>query len=213
MRHRRLKDHTGRRFGKLVILDILERDTVQNDHLMLVRCDCGNVAKKRLKLMRSGRTASCGCLASAVLAERNTKHGLTRTHPRSYRTWKDMRARCNNPSNADYRNYGARGIAVCERWGDFANFVSDMGERPSGCTIDRINVSKGYEPGNCRWATSIEQARNKRNNRMIVLDGVEKTLQEWCNQFGIDHSKVRYRLSAGYSPEEAFSLGDKRLVR
>jgi len=122
-----------------------------------------------------------------------------------------MRARCLNPNNTDYKDYGGRGIAICERWNDFALFLSDMGSRPHGTTIDRINVASDYRPDNCRWATAKIQANNKRSNHRITIEGDTKTLQEWCDLFGIEPSKVRYRLSQGFSSVDAFKLVDFRL--
>jgi hypothetical protein len=145
------------------------------------------------------------------LAARNTKHGLSRAQPREYRSWKDMRSRVLCESNDDYADYGGRGITICDRWSDFALFFADMGERPSGMTIDRANVNGNYEPGNCRWATGKVQANNKRSNRKITWNGVTKNLQEWCDQLQIERTKVSYRLSIGMPLEEAFSQKDFRL--
>lgn len=121
-----------------------------------------------------------------------------------------MRARCFNPQNQDYKDYGARGITVCERWMDFANFHADMGERPAGLTIDRIDVNGNYEPRNCRWADLTAQANNKRNNRTVEWNGVCKTLMQWSREIGIDRSKVRYRLDQGWPVEKAFARQDFR---
>lgn len=144
------------------------------------------------------------------LVARNTKHGLSRVHKSEYRTWKDMRARCNNPNNTDYYNYGARGIMVCQRWDDFALFYDDMGNRPIGFTLDRINPLGNYEPTNCRWANASTQANNKRTNRRISHNGEERTLLQWCRLFNLDHSRVRYRLAQGWPTEKAFSKEDFR---
>ena len=121
-----------------------------------------------------------------------------------------MRTRCLNPQNQDYKDYGARGITVCERWMDFANFHADMGERPAGLTIERIDVNGNYEPGNCRWADLTAQANNKRNNRTVEWNGVCKTLMQWSREIGIDRSKVRYRLDHGWPVEKAFARQDFR---
>lgn len=212
MRNRKLKDYTGARYGRLVVTRMVERGDAENNHLMEVLCDCGVVARKRIKLMRSGHTSSCGCIAREVLVARNATHGLSHGNRREYRSWKDMRARCRNPNDSDFADYGGRGIAVCERWDDFAEFLADMGKRPLGCTLDRINVNGDYSPANCRWADSKTQANNKRSNRIIEIEGVEKTLQAWCDQYGTEPSKVRYRLSVGYSPLEALTMGDMRIV-
>lgn len=212
MRNRKLKDYTGVRYGRLVVTRMVERGDVGNNHLMEVRCDCGVVTRKRIKVMRSGNTSSCGCLARETLIGRNETHGLSRAYRNEYRSWKDMRSRCRNPNDSDFADYGGRGIAVCERWDNFAAFVDDLGPRPTGSTLDRIDVNGGYEPTNCRWADGKMQANNRRSNRIIEIEGVEKTLQAWCDQYGTEPSKVRYRLGVGYSPLEALTMGDMRIV-
>lgn len=144
------------------------------------------------------------------LSARNTTRGLSRVHPREYRTWKDLRSRCLNPNDTDYAGYGGRGIRVCDRWDDFALFYADMGDRPNGMTIDRKDVNDDYAPDNCRWATAKEQANNKRSNHRIEFQGETRTLQQWCNEFGLEPSKVRYRLRVGMPVSQAFSLEDLR---
>lgn len=210
IRNRPLKDYAGARFGRLVALSLIERDLAENNHLWLFRCDCGTEKAARIKNVRSGNTTSCGCAFSEMVAARNATHGLSRHHSREYRTWKDMRARCSNPNDSDFASYGGRGIRVCERWGDFAAFYADMGDRPTGATLDRIDVNGHYEPGNCRWATATEQANNKRGNRWITMNGETRTLQQWCDAYGIDHSKAGYRLRRGWPLERVFSKDDYR---
>jgi hypothetical protein len=100
-----------------------------------------------------------------------TTHGLSRKHPSEYATWKSIRQRCTNPNNKDYPHYGGKGVSICERWSDFANFFSDMGERPSDKhSIDRIDNDGNYEPNNCRWASQLVQQNNKSRNGPAVLD-------------------------------------------
>jgi hypothetical protein len=209
-RNRPLMDYTGRRFGRLVALRLIKRDAKWNDHKWLFECDCGEERVISIKSVRSGHTSSCGCLFSENLVERNTTHGLSKKHRSEYRSWKDMRMRCNNPNDSDYANYGERGISVCERWNSFSAFYDDLGSCPKGLTLDRIDVNGDYEPLNCQWATRGAQARNKRNNRLITINTETKTLQEWCRHFGVEHSKVRYRLNQGWPVEKAFSLEDFR---
>lgn len=209
LRNRPMKDLSGERFGRLVAVSLVERDKDRN-HKWLFRCDCGAEKVIRVNLVKQGRTSSCGCLFQEMMVERNTKHGLSRGNPKEYRSWKDMRARCKNPNDSDFANYGGRGIKVCPEWEDFAAFLSDMGSRPDGFTLDRIDVNGDYSADNCRWASAPTQARNKRNNNNIKIGGITKTLTEWCREYGIERSKVRYRLAHGWSVEEAFKNDDFR---
>lgn len=210
VRNRPVKDYTGQRWGRLVALSLEAREPKWNDHRWRFRCDCGAETVAGIKQVKQGHTTSCGCAFRDLLAERNTKHGLSRSNPREYRSWKDMRGRCNNPNDSDFADYGGRGIRVCERWDDFAAFLSDLGPRPDGHTLDRIDVDGNYEPGNCRWADAGQQANNKRSNVVLEMDGRTQTLTAWCREFGIDRTKVRYRLSRGMTLKEALQPGDLR---
>lgn len=212
VRNRPLKDYSGTRFGRLVAVNLVQRDQGrENNHHWRFICDCGSEKVAGIKRVRSGNTTSCGCAFSDMMSERNSTHGLSASHPREYRSWKDMRARCRNPNDTDFKDYGGRGISVCQRWDSFADFFADMGIRPKGATLDRINTDGDYTPSNCRWASATTQANNKRSNRKLTINGETKTLQEWCRIHGLDHSKVRYRLSRGWSVEKAFQPGDFRL--
>ncbi len=118
-----------------------------------------------------------------------------------------MLTRCRNEAASDFARYGRRGVAVCDRWRLFDNFVADMGERPSKAhSIDRINNDGNYEPGNCRWATRKEQARNKRTSRLIEVDGVVRTLVEWSEMSGIHRGTISQRIRRGWSIRDAISL-------
>lgn len=116
----------------------------------------------------------------------------------TYRTWISMLTRCHNPKSDGYADYGAKGIAVCERWRTFEHFLSDMGERRPGTTIDRIDNRKGYEPGNCRWATPSDQENNKRHNVVIEYNGIRRTVAEWAAATGIGYQTIRKRLAYGW---------------
>ena len=116
------------------------------------------------------------------------KHGLYNTP--TYRTWSQMLFRCNNPNSSSYTDYGGRGIRVCDRWNLLSNFVEDMGLRPENMTLDRINNNGNYEPSNCRWATRLEQAHNKRNNNEVVGVHFAKNVGKWQARKLIDNKRV-----------------------
>lgn len=153
-------DRVGQRFNRLVVIE--EHSERKNGQIQWIcQCDCGNKVAVPNGRLQSNTTQSCGCLQRQRGLENITKHGLHGT--REYAIWKGMRSRCNNPNRAKYKNYGARGIKVCSRWDDFASFYADMGPCPTGCSIERLDNSKGYSPDNCVWATRYVQARNKGN--------------------------------------------------
>lgn len=117
-----------------------------------------------------------------------------------------MIERCRNPNNPAFKHYGGRGITVCEKWLSFEAFLADMGERPAGLSIDRIEVNGNYEPGNCRWATDREQMNNRRNSIRVEIDGVELPLTEACERFGLIYATVYSRIRSGLHPLAALGL-------
>lgn len=205
-----MKDQTGRKFGRLTVKSFVSKGVNSSRNIWLCVCDCGKEKEVSIHGLRTGQTKSCGCLANEVLVERNTTHGLSRKHPVEYKIWKDMRQRCSNKNRKDYPNYGGRGISVCPRWNDFNLFFLDMGKRPEGKTIDRIDVNGNYEPSNCRWASAKEQSRNKRNNH-IMSNGL--TLVENSEISGVAYKTLSYRVNHGYDFDMAMALKDYRLVQ
>lgn len=159
-------DIAGERYGRLVALERLPPRHRRGYTLWRVRCDCGVEKAVQLCNLRNGHTKSCGCAKPGIISAARRRHGHaspTKGLTATYNTWRAMRDRCHLPKSTQYRWYGARGIVVCERWrNSYEAFLADMGERPEGRTIDRINPDGNYEPANCRWATRLEQSRNQR---------------------------------------------------
>lgn len=154
-------------------------------------CACGKTSSVLANRLTSGNTKSCGCLKKSVLGMSTTKHGKAGT--RTHRIWKAMRNRCNNPSTPRYKDYGGRGITVCQRWDSFENFLADMGEAPEGKSIDREDNDKGYEPGNCRWATPSEQNENTRAS--VRVNG--KSIKQLAAEQGVTYMEAYDMYRAG----------------
>lgn len=153
------KDIAGQRFGRLIAIEWTGRKDHNGSYLWLCRCDCGQTSTLPAARLRYGRVTSCGCNKYSGLGQ--YRHGGT--HSILYRIWCSMRQRCNDPGCNAYKYYGARGIKVCTRWSDFANFLTDVGERPHpDLSIDRIDNDGNYEPDNVKWSTRKEQVRNRR---------------------------------------------------
>jgi hypothetical protein len=157
----------GTVFDRLTVIDDDSTLRLRNGRAYRCRCTCGAEVLRIGSALRAGRVRSCGCLLSesAAMCGAVMKRHDGRGTP-TYETWKAMVGRCHNPRNRAYHRYGGRGISVCDRWRDFTAFLADMGERPSGLTIDRIDNDKGYEPGNCRWAGWHAQNQNRRSTKL-----------------------------------------------
>jgi hypothetical protein len=182
------------RFGKLLVVEKAGHDKFKHIVWSCI-CDCGNTRLANGVKIRSGLIYSCGC----------HRHGHARAGKtsREYAAWAAMLVRCRNVS---VPRYGGRGITVCERWNDFPAFLKDMGTRPSPWhSLDRINNDGNYEPSNCRWATRIEQGRNKSSNLIVVAMGKALPVSAWSEMLGIEESTLRRRIAHGMSPGEALS--------
>lgn len=194
-------DLTGKRFSRLVVIG--EASMRGDCRYYDCRCDCGNQKEVARGNLLAAKIRSCGCL------EIESRYSATRTHGRSqtaeYKAWCQAKARCENPKNPAWADYGGRGIRMCGRWQDcFAAFFADMGPRPSANhSIDRIDNDGNYEPLNCRWATRDEQANNKRNNRNLEVNGESHTMAEWSRIRGIKRVTVEKRIARGWTPAEA----------
>lgn len=131
----------------------------------------------------------------------------------TYKSWQAMRTRCLNENSSQYHRYGGRGISICKEWDDFTVFFRDMGERPTGTTLDRIDSNKGYSPDNCRWSTMKIQENNKRNNVLLTFNGKTQTVAQWADETGIGYQTIRARMNMGWSTEEALTLPRVRVRR
>lgn len=190
-------------FGKLTVLAYAGKE--KKRHYWLCRCSCdGKIVKINGMELKAGQK-SCGCLRAEAWHKVIFRHGHAPSGKKSktYQTWRSMLVRCRNKNCKGYPLYGGRGITVCEQWLSFECFLQDMGEKPSGTSIDRIDNDKGYYPGNCRWATPKEQVRNRRVGRRITCDGETKLPCEWSDASGIPSSVIIKRIKCGWAPKIA----------
>ncbi len=180
-------------------------------------CDCGKIFDCTKGSVRCGNTTSCGCRRIATLKTRLTTHGLSsrgsKKHP-LYGTWSDLKKRVYNDSCASYRNYGGRGIKLCDRWHDFLLFLADVGDKPGPeWSLDRIDVNGDYSPDNCRWATDSTQANNRRDSLRYLYEGQLYTKPELvaiAAMFGVKYGTLHARLSKGVPVKEAVETSPVR---
>jgi hypothetical protein len=168
----------------------------------ICKCECGNVVTALLSDLRDEHTTSCGCRQRECCAQMKLSHGQHASL--AYTSWNGMLQRCHNPDNPSYARYGARGIVVCDRWrSSFADFLKDMGHRPDGFSIERVDNEGPYSPENCVWASSLTQNRNKRSNVMLTYQGVTRAASEWASVLGIPPQTLYSRLARGWPIEKA----------
>lgn len=203
-----LIDLTGKRFGRLVVLEKCNFSVVGGSKWKC-KCDCGVIIVTWSAALRRGDTHSCGCWQSELISKHRTRHGHTKgkaTTP-TYRAWSGMITRCTNHRVRSFKTYGARGITVCERWrNSFDAFLADMGEAPKGCSIERINNNGNYEKSNCRWATPKEQARNRISTHWITYNGETLPLIAWTERVKVKRATIQFRLKHGWPVGKALGL-------
>lgn len=195
----------GDKLGECVYLDDASPVVYgQRRRRALFKCQCGNEFIAIIDFVKRGHTTGCGCLTGFLNKRRKV---VIHENRAEYRTWIAIKTRCYNQKVKSYKDYGARGIKICERWNNsFDDFLSDMGKRPTrNHSIERLRNDGDYEPGNCKWATIIEQARNRRNNVFIEHNGISKCVTDWANDIGVSQEVLWHRLNTGMSPQEALT--------
>lgn len=206
-----LVDRAGQRVGRLTVLGSPhKKGSGRQKWYWLCKCDCGTTLSVAAQRLSAGGTKSCGCLrkeAAAAQCRSRTTHGMGST--RIYNIWRKMQQRCTDPANPAWKDYGGRGISVCNEWladpAAFQSWAEGNGYKPS-LTIERIDNNGNYEPSNCRWASRVEQNHNKRNNFNIQVGAVTKCVSEWQAETGICRKVIANRIRAGIAPELAVSL-------
>lgn len=202
MGHPALGDMIGSKFGRLTVLS--RADNIKQFSAWLCKCECGTEKVIRGTALRAGKTVSCGCYLREIHLVHGRKRSNSLKRDRTYNSYASMKSRILNPNDPAYHKYGGRGIKICKEWlnGGFLQFLSDMGERPNGTTLDRIDNEGDYCPSNCRWANPRQQARNRRSTRLITAFGKTMSLSEWALELNTKHYKIAYQLQKGLAMEE-----------
>lgn len=192
----------GEQFGRLTVIRFAFKR--RGHTFYLCQCVCSRPIEVRKDALLEGRTTSCGCLKREQIGELNRTHGMSGKTP-EHQAWAHMVRRCHTPTTRGYGHYGGRGIKVCDRWRySFANFLADMGLRPSpDHSLDRIDNDGDYEPGNCRWTLITIQANNTRRNRRLEYGGKSLTVGEWTRELGYPREVIRRRIKEGWPVEDA----------
>lgn len=200
----RLKNEIGNVYGRLTVISEGSRSKHGSINWNCI-CECGNTVSVRGDMLRNGNTKSCKCLNNEIAANKLTTHGMSRTS--TYRSFYNMLHRCYRESHKNYDSYGGRGITVCDRWvNSFENFLEDMGEKPNGMTLDRIDNDKSYSPDNCRWANSKDQSRNTSRNVNLSLNGKTQCRVDWEIDLGISSNTIKSRIERlGWSVTKALT--------
>ena len=205
-----MQDLTGQKFGKLKVLELHHRERTYKKgkkngfrNYYLCQCECGGTKIVRSDGLTSGDTSSCGCIKTVPV---HTTHNLS--NHRLYYIWKNIKSRCTNRNNKRYKDYGNRGILICNEWiNNFSNFYNwaMANNYKDSLTIDRIDNNGNYEPSNCRWVTMKANCNNKRNNHLVTYNGKTNTLMEWSEVLKMPYSTLKRRLQRGWSVDKSFT--------
>jgi hypothetical protein len=201
------RDKTGKVFGFWTVMSFAGRDK-SNRTQWNCKCICGTERIVVIGSLTNGKSKSCGCMQRKVTAEKNTVHGMAGS--RTYKSWHAMMQRCEGKGG--HQSYPDRGIGLCDEWKKFENFFADMGLRPAGKTLDRIDNTKGYSPSNCQWASAKDQANNKHNTVYVTVNSEILCLSDACEKYGIGVSCARHRLRKGMKHQEVFTTPSKKSV-
>jgi len=196
----------GKKYGRLTVMEFSHKDKWYHRHWKC-RCECGNVTTVLEKFLLKGETRSCGCLMEEARKTNRRTHGLCGT--KLYSVWRNMLTRCEYEKGKSYKDYGGRGIKVCKEWHDpkvFLQWAMENGYR-EGLEIDRKDTNGDYCPENCRFIPQIDNAHNKRNNRLLTVNGETKTMSEWARETGCNITTILERLKTGMAPEKAIRKG------
>ena len=209
-------DMTGRVFGRWTVLSCVKRGG-RTALRWRCRCSCGTEALVQGNHLRNGHSQSCGCFSVDMAIATHTTHGSAKKGARTktYKAWTAMRYRCTDPEHPSWENYGGRGITVCERWLDFANFLADMGEKPGRKSLERVDNDGGYSPSNCIWADQSAQMRNTRATRYVTICGIRRAMRSVCEEYGISINTVAVRRQRSRIPltEAFFAVLDRHIEK
>ena len=212
---KKAEDITGKKFGRLTAMFYTGERRGGNGRVWRCKCECGNIVDVPIGRLKQGRTKSCGCYQRDITRELKKAKAFHITHGGSsehlYGVWAAMKRRCEYPKDKRFKDYGGRGIKVCDRWkNDYATFKEDAikagyfeSEEYGACTLDRIDVNGDYCPENCRWVGMREQQNNRRNNNLVTYNGETKTVAQWARETGINAGTLYSRIERGWSPAKA----------
>ena len=201
-----MEDLSGVRFGKLTVISFYGYKYNGTTPCWTCKCDCGKETVQQGSKLKSGVVKSCGCHKNEILKNRMIKHGLYETP--EYHIWEGMKQRCYNNNNKAYKDYGGRGISICDEWKDNPKAFCDWAKKngyKKGLEIDRINNNAGYSPDNCRFVSRKIQSLNKRSNVFITYNGITDNICSWAKKLGVNYQLLKYRLDHGWSVEKAFN--------